>query len=169
MNIVIPVLKRTLLHKLMNILTKISITSLITIFNHICGRTEFHLFLHFQICTKCIYSRINTFYPNVPFLYPLKKSENRMLSDIFRGYRNGTLGWVHSLSLVNLLRNLQNFLWSILRLRKHLVVAISSFSHDCKSFLWTGSFLLMSYANARGSLTMFGIHVSASCSKMQST
>ena len=34
----------------------------------------------------------DTFYPNVPFLHPLKKSENQRFSDIFRGYRNGTLG-----------------------------------------------------------------------------
>ena len=35
---------------------------------------------------------LNPFQPNVPFLYPLKTLENEMFSDIFRGYRNGTLG-----------------------------------------------------------------------------
>ena len=34
----------------------------------------------------------NTFHANVPFLYPLKTSENRRLPDICRGYRNVTLG-----------------------------------------------------------------------------
>ena len=33
----------------------------------------------------------NLFQANVPFLYPLKTSENRRLSNVFRGYRNGTL------------------------------------------------------------------------------
>ena len=34
---------------------------------------------------------INPFQINAPFLYPLKKSENRGFSDFFRGYRNETL------------------------------------------------------------------------------
>ena len=33
----------------------------------------------------------NTFSTNVPSLYPLKTSENRRFSDVFRGYRIGTL------------------------------------------------------------------------------
>ena len=32
----------------------------------------------------------NPFHANVPFLYPLKTSENQRFSDMFRGYRNGT-------------------------------------------------------------------------------
>ena len=28
---------------------------------------------------------------NIPLLYPLKTSENQRFSDVFRGYRNGTL------------------------------------------------------------------------------
>ena len=34
---------------------------------------------------------INPFQANVPFLYPLKTSENLWFSDVFRGYRKGTL------------------------------------------------------------------------------
>ena len=34
---------------------------------------------------------INPFQANVPFLYPQKTSEKRRFSDIFRGYRKGTL------------------------------------------------------------------------------
>ena len=36
-------------------------------------------------------SNFNPFQPNVPFLFPLKTSENLWFSNIFRGYRNGTL------------------------------------------------------------------------------
>ena len=38
-------------------------------------------------------SYINPFQTNVSFLYPLKTSENRRFSDVFRGYRKGTLAW----------------------------------------------------------------------------
>ena len=34
----------------------------------------------------------NPYSSNVTFLYPLKTSENLLFSDIFRGYRNVTLG-----------------------------------------------------------------------------
>ena len=34
---------------------------------------------------------INPFSTNVPLLYPLKTSENLQFSDVFRGYRSGTL------------------------------------------------------------------------------
>ena len=34
--------------------------------------------------------KFNPFPANVPFLYPLKTSENQRLSDVFRGYRNET-------------------------------------------------------------------------------
>ena len=37
--------------------------------------------------------KINLFQANVPFLYPLKTSENRRFSDVFRGYKKGTLIW----------------------------------------------------------------------------
>ena len=36
---------------------------------------------------------INPFQTNAPFLYPLKTSENLQFSDVFRGYRKGTLAW----------------------------------------------------------------------------
>ena len=34
---------------------------------------------------------INPCSANVPFLYPLKTSENQRFSDVFKGYRKGTL------------------------------------------------------------------------------
>ena len=37
-------------------------------------------------------SHFNPYSPNVTFLYPLKMSENRRFSDVFRVYRNVTLG-----------------------------------------------------------------------------
>ena len=38
---------------------------------------------------------LNPFSTKVPLLYPLKTSENRRFSDVFRGYRSGSLvGWV---------------------------------------------------------------------------
>ena len=36
---------------------------------------------------------VNLFHVNVPFLYPLKTSENLWFSDVFSGYKNGTLAW----------------------------------------------------------------------------
>ena len=33
----------------------------------------------------------NSFHASVPFLYPLKTSENQSFSDVFREYRNGIL------------------------------------------------------------------------------
>ena len=36
-------------------------------------------------------SNINPFSTKVPLLYPLKTFENRRFSDVFRGYRSGTL------------------------------------------------------------------------------
>ena len=41
---------------------------------------------------KRSYGILNPYSPNVTFLYPLKTSENRRFSDIFRVYRNATLG-----------------------------------------------------------------------------
>ena len=38
-----------------------------------------------------IITKINPFQANVPFLYPLKMSENQRFSDVFRGYKKGTL------------------------------------------------------------------------------
>ena len=38
-----------------------------------------------------IITKINPFQANVPFLYPLKISENQRFSDVFRGYKKGTL------------------------------------------------------------------------------
>ena len=35
---------------------------------------------------------LNTFWPNVLFLYPRKTSESRWFSEVFRWYRNETLG-----------------------------------------------------------------------------
>ena len=36
---------------------------------------------------------INPFQGNIPFLYLLKTSENPWCSDVFRGYKKGTLAW----------------------------------------------------------------------------
>ena len=46
-----------------------------------------------QVLTKNIYNseKINPFLANVPILYPLKTPENRRFSDVFRGYKLGTL------------------------------------------------------------------------------
>ena len=38
------------------------------------------------------YKKVNPYSLNVIFLYSLKTSENRRFSDVFRGYRNVTLG-----------------------------------------------------------------------------
>ena len=35
---------------------------------------------------------LNPFQPNALFLYPLETPENQRFSEVFRGYRNGTLG-----------------------------------------------------------------------------
>ena len=45
---------------------------------------------------------LNPYSPNATFLYPLKTSENLRFSEVFRGYRNVTLGeyGLNSLSLV---------------------------------------------------------------------
>ena len=47
----------------------------------------------FPTSTTCSMPNINPFQVNVPFLHPLKTSENRRFSDVFRGYRKGTLAW----------------------------------------------------------------------------
>ena len=39
---------------------------------------------------------INPFYANLPFLYPLKTTENPWFSGIFRGYTNGTLAMANA-------------------------------------------------------------------------
>ena len=39
------------------------------------------------------HEKIKPFSTNIPFLYPLKTAENQRFSDVFRGYRNGTLVW----------------------------------------------------------------------------
>ena len=37
------------------------------------------------------FSYINPFYSNIPFLHPLKRSENQRFCNVFKGYRNGSL------------------------------------------------------------------------------
>ena len=44
------------------------------------------------IATVILQKIINPFQLNAPFLYSLKPSENLWFSDIFRSYRNETLG-----------------------------------------------------------------------------
>ena len=47
-------------------------------------------------------------FSNVPFLYPLKTSENQRFSDVFRGYRNRTLDWI---GLINNLFTVKHSWW----------------------------------------------------------
>ena len=42
---------------------------------------------------KCFLYCNYQFRVDVPFIYPLETSENFWFSDVFRGYRNGTLAW----------------------------------------------------------------------------
>ena len=55
---------------------------------------EFHR-LDYTVLNKLLNNSQNTllnpFSTNVPFLYALKTSENLRVSDVFRGYRSGTL------------------------------------------------------------------------------
>ena len=46
-----------------------------------------------QVLTKNIYNseKIDPFLANVPILHPLKTPENERFSDVFRGYKLGTL------------------------------------------------------------------------------
>ena len=62
----------------------------------ICNQTVFvaNIFFTIQFNPKKYPSTLQTFNPfstNVPLLYPLKTSKNRRFSDVFRGYRSGTL------------------------------------------------------------------------------
>ena len=41
---------------------------------------------------RCYWRTLNPFWPNVPFSYPLKTSENQTFSDVFRGSKNAALG-----------------------------------------------------------------------------
>ena len=43
------------------------------------------------ICSNMKWDRPYPFWANVQFLYPLKTSGNQRFSDVFKGYRNGTL------------------------------------------------------------------------------
>ena len=48
-----------------------------------------------SVCDHSLDTRlylVNPYSPNVTFLYPMKTSENGRFSDVFRGYRNVTLG-----------------------------------------------------------------------------
>ena len=54
------------------------------------SRREIKLFIINSSCSPSLLS--NPFQPNVPFLYPLKTSENQKFSDIYGEYRHGTLG-----------------------------------------------------------------------------
>ena len=45
-------------------------------------------------------TNLKPFSTNVPFLYPQKMPENQRFSDVFSGYRNGTLGknWLNCIT-----------------------------------------------------------------------
>ena len=46
----------------------------------------------YRPCYIEVYPNYNLFWPNFTFLYSLKTSEKLWFSDVFRGYRNGTVG-----------------------------------------------------------------------------
>ena len=47
-----------------------------------------------------VMKQVNPFFPNTPFLYPLKTSENRKVSWCFHGVEKGYIGdeWVNKFS-----------------------------------------------------------------------
>ena len=83
---------------------------------------------------------IKPYSPNVTFLHPLKTSENRRFSDVFRGYRNVTLGEYGLISLLTeaigvefynridlliyLLQSIQSTLKSIYETDQHFVIVV---------------------------------------------
>ena len=100
----------------------------------------------------------NLFQVNVPFLYPLKTSENQRFSDAFRGYKKGALTW-NRLIRFSFLSYLQNqfffnsaffctvmmFIWSIKwnshkeSLAIHCIKSVEIRSYFCYIFfcIWT--------------------------------
>ena len=44
-----------------------------------------------KLTGKHLCQSLNPFQINVTFLYPPEKSENQKLTDVFKGFRNGTL------------------------------------------------------------------------------
>ena len=56
-----------------------------------CTKWKFLVYFMKESCNK-----FNLFRANVPFLYPLKSSQNQSFSDVFKGYRKGALAcnWV---------------------------------------------------------------------------
>ena len=48
-----------------------------------------HIYFKEMRHSEIEYILVNSFYPKIPFLNPLKTSENKRFSDVFRGYRNG--------------------------------------------------------------------------------
>ena len=67
---------------------------------------------------------LNTLLPSVPFLYPLKTSENPKFSDTFRGYKKGTPG-----------RNRLNF-------NPRIITPISSLNNDNLPLIWLDQIIL---------------------------
>ena len=66
--------------------------------------------------------------PNVPFLYPLKTSENQRFSDVFRGYRNVASAW-NGLACSLLYQKFEmnmfcymKYSWTILKILKQNIV-----------------------------------------------
>ena len=83
---------------------------------------------------------LNPFQANVPFLYPLKTSENLWFSDVSRGYRKGTLAWNGSIKADGPLNYETNkLLWGsrqeILLLQQG-VINSKSFESDIAPKLW---------------------------------
>ena len=48
-----------------------------------------HIYFKEMRHSEIEYILVNSFYPKNPFLNPLKTSENKRFSDVFRGYKNG--------------------------------------------------------------------------------
>ena len=67
--------------------------------NSRCKRFILELSFQFRHLTQ---QNFKTFSANIPLLYPLKLSENRRFSDVFKGYRNKTLNGNGSMKAVAL-------------------------------------------------------------------
>ena len=73
----------------MGFLLKISVLMYFHTMRSLAFNDTLHETLHiFRRHNECL---INPIHANIPFLYPLKTSENFWFSDAFSGYRNGNI------------------------------------------------------------------------------
>ena len=63
------------------------------IYNCTCWKLFNKMTLIKFLSTGVFHDCFNPFQANIPFLYPLKRSENLWFSDLFRGYRKRTVTW----------------------------------------------------------------------------